>query len=723
MKLPSRTGGAAGSIVRANEAYRDAPTPYSSVRRGQDTIHITPDHIRVTRDDKQLRIVRPEFMIARLISDEQWEVSKQIARAEGFSSNDAGAMSRFHPIVLSIADVGDVVQDAPQDQVWQFPMSHQNRGDFVYVGDDYFVAVTGNLNPGNVPTDATFSPHGDNGARVVMIHKDNLDGPYLSSVTRTRDEFGRSLIFHRLARPGRGYDDSRSDILKDRFGANYLLAEARKLLLREYVDTNELFGHAVSVAPLGWLDKKHRYAFAVFGHTYQNYQQGHVTCLIYCTGTRALVRETPIPPPAQTASVAAAWTGGWCSADASPRMFSLGAGKMATILSPRSRYQENPQALTTQNPNARDLDGAPQFIWSTDYGQSFQRRSMTELAPIITKPVTDYASLPQGGHYYPEMHYHIEPVDVNDNFLLMTHALNEVPSGDIPSTGFDERMYMRYESGTNGANERYWNGGMSPRAAYMTLFRGNLGSGAVEHMSGLDHLQLRSSQWLRYYVSGRNELEVPPGTYRFNLLMNGAHGSCTPMLQAYAPRCAAIAVRTLEVTVPPGWSSASLEIDTYRTIDTFLMITEDYGSSWQRVDLPEELVSYNDQAAFDAIVSPGQPYIGGAADPRRQHFTWRACEPQRGIRAPGVAVYVRQHDASYLYMTDRTPRGGNKTWNLRKVRTFPPERIIPRRLLAINVGVWDRGMTGSPSALIYCGDADSSEYPDRLRPAIPKLLD
>ncbi|QXW17415.1 hypothetical protein KXJ72_07055 [Comamonas aquatica] len=123
-------------------------------------------------------------------------------------------------------------------------------------------------------------------------------------------------------------------------GANYFLEEARQLLSREWLidEAMDVEGHTISAAPLGWMDKEHRYAFAVFGHTAAGIASGQVECLVYCTGTRALVHRTLIAPPPATNDNEQRWAGGLFSGYASARMAALGAGKMATVLMPRARY-------------------------------------------------------------------------------------------------------------------------------------------------------------------------------------------------------------------------------------------------------------------------------------------------------------------------------------------------------------------------------------------------
>ncbi len=729
MKFPSTSGGAAGSLVRGNEFYRDAPAPYSYTRRGQDTIHVVPGHIRVERKSaEQPNVLRPELILTLRLTAEQVAISNAFPGV-GAQYGTAPHIRRLHPLVLSEGDGTEQRLDWPQDELWQFPGTFQAKGHIVPVGDGYFVHVAAGTSSSKVPTPGELQLLDYAGSRVALVHKENLDGPYLNTVTRRRTESGHSLVFHRVSKlQDRGFADRPGDLLKDQWGANYFLEEARQLLSREWLidEAMDVEGHTISAAPLGWMDKEHRYAFAVFGHTAAGIASGQVECLVYCTGTRALVHRTLIAPPPATNDNEQRWAGGLFSGYASARMAALGAGKMATVLMPRARYvPPGTGGLGRTSVNARARGVPPMLVWSEDFGRTFQKRYLHELEDVIARPFPANDYFPAGGLYYPELKFHIEPINAAGDFLLAIAAMNERPSGDIPSAAYDDLYAQRLDAGAEGPDyRRWWSFGEADRQSYMTLFKGSIHGGALRHLSGLDDLQLRFGHYLYKYSTGRNEDAVPPGTYRYNVLCNGLLGACTPMVKAYASGSAAVIGKTIEVTVPPGWDFTKNDHDIYRVVETFVLTSEDGGTTWIKSVLPSEQVSYSNVAEFGRLSNPQAPN-GAASDPALLHASWTVIKPkqeatpERAAVPARIALLVRQHDSCALYVTD-SPKNTLRTWTLRKLRDLPVEPVLQAAQMAT---AWDKGECTTPSALAYLGDVDSEEYPEYLSPALPQLFE
>lgn len=724
--FPSTSGGAAGSLVRGNEFYRNAPAPYSYTRRGQDTIHVMPGHIRVTRQ-AQRKVLQPELLLALRLTPEQATISTSLPGGS-LKSNTEQHIRRLHPLVLSEGDGTEELLDWPQDELWQYPGTFQAKGHIVPVGDGYFVHVAAGTSSNLVPTPAELQLLDYAGSRVALVHKDNLDGPYLNTVTRQRGVTGHSLVFHRESKlPDRGFDDRAGDVLKDQFGANYYLEEARQLLSREWLvnEATDVEGHTISAVPLGWMDEQHRYAFAVFGHTGAGIALGEVECLVYCTGTRALVHRTVIAPPPATDDNASSWVGGLCSGRASPRMAALGTGMMATVLMPKARYTLEGTTVGRVSVNARARGVPPMLVWSTDFGRTFQKRYLHELEDVIARAFPPNGYFPAGGLYFPELKFHIEAITEAGDFLLAIAAMNARPSGDIPSADYDEFYSERLDGGFEGPDYRYWwTEGAAERQSYMTLFKGSIHGGALRHLPGLDDLQLRFGHYLYKYSSGRSDGTVPPGTYRYNVLCNGLLGACTPMVKAYASGSAAVIAKTIEVTVPPGWNFTKVDHDIYRVVETFVLTSEDGGTTWIKSVLPDEQVSYSDVAAFGRLRDPQAPN-GAASDPQLLHASWTVIEPkreatpERAAVPARIALLVHQHDRCSLFVTD-SPDNTLRTWTLRKLRDLQPEPVVPAAQMA---SAWDQGECGTPSALVYLGDVDSEEYPEYLNPALPQLFE
>ena len=728
MKFPSTSGGAAGALVRGNEFYRNAPAPYSNTRRGQDTIHVAPDHIRVTRAPQQTQALQPQLLVALRLTDAQRAVGATLP-GNNTDPADAYHTRRIHPLVLSAPVGAQQAQEWPQDELWQYPMTFQAKGHMVSVGDGYFVCVAAGTASNKAPTAAELALDDTYGSRIALVHKENLDGPYLNTATRVRGQSGHSLVFHRQTKlAGRGFDDRKSDILKDVFGANYFLEEARGLLSREWLGNwaEDVEGHTISVVPLGWMDAEHRYAFAVFGFTAQGFANSDVECLVYCTGKRALVRRTMVLAPEQTVSNANRWVGGLFSGRASACMTALGRGTMATVLMPRARYEvPDVPGLINHSVSARPEGVPPMLVWSTDFGATFHKRYLHEVEAVIARPFPGNAYFPAGGVYYPELKFHIEAVSNNGDFILAIAALNSAPSGDIPSAAYDQECAERFDAGADGPDyRRWWWPGDANRQSYMTLFKGGIHSGALIHIAALDTYQLRFGHFLDKFVTGRNAATVPPGTYRYNVLCNAALGACTPMLKAYASSCMAVVAKTIEVTVPPGWTSLSDDHDVYRVVETFLLTSENGGYSWVKSTLPNEHVSYANAAALGALRNPAAPN-GAAADPQLLHLSWtvitpkKEATPERAAVPARIAVMVQQPASAALYVTD-SPKRTLRTWGLRKERSLQPEPVVP--LIRLQ-GEWDQGECATPSALVYLGDQDSDEFPDYLNAALPKLFE
>lgn len=717
--FPSTSGGAAGSLVRGNDFYQNAPAPYSNTRRGQDTIHVSPGHIKVTRPAAG-KPLPPELVLSLRFTPEQvgnydWiETSEQ---HEGWRPEYGWHARRLHGLVLSAPKAEDVKEEGPQQQSWTFPASHQQKGHLVNVGDGYFVSVVGRYTESAIPSFAEMQAFPEIGTRVALIHKRNLSSPYINTVTRQIDPYGQSLWFHKPPDGSdRGYGDDPSR-LKDTFGANYFLEEARYLVQREWSNVSAGRGHVVSVVPLGWMDKEHRYAFAVFGESLW----GQPVCFVYCTGTRALVRGSIAQPPIiaappATASTAREWSQRWHSSGWCPKMTALGKGKMATIMMPLAIHPdpENPSRGNTYS-HIRQAGDAPMLVYSLDYGRTWNRRVLTELEAVIAKPVQPSERVPNGGFYYPELRFELQPTDEHGNFMLLIAALNDRPSGDVASTAYDE-IYNGYLS--RGAEApawwRWWYSGDTERMSYATLFRGNINFPGLNHLTQLDSYKLRFGHYVYEQYYERSDETLPPGTYRYNIIMNAGLGTCTPMMQPVAENTVALLVRTMEVTITPGWdiNAQSYERESYKVIDTFVL--QVWGSTVRRFDLPPEFVSYSDVAAYGAKVYPEYPSLRAVA-PGLDYLSWCVIAPERRNRCARLAVMVQNIDRAALYVTnDRI-----NPWALKRLRTLQPEPVLHHTVAESG---WDKGNTSAPSGLAYLGDAGSEQYPEHLMPALPNLF-
>ncbi|MDH1445589.1 hypothetical protein [Comamonas aquatica] len=757
-KLPRTQGGGAGSFVRGNEFAKNRPTVYSHTKRGQDTINVDPYGINVVRKADGPRETLPlELIFGLRFTPQQRDWMAAYPGGIPLTPQQRGAagcnVRRYYGLSLSTSDKKDETVE-PQQEVWQYPLGTIVNGYFVSVGDGYFVALGHPARVSTVYENFDDQDAGMTRPRVALIHRDNLDGPYLNTITRTKHREGNTLRFHRGedASADRGFADKRSDILRDVRGANYYLQECEDLMQRvenlEAVVHN--MGPKVSVVPLGWVDSTRRYAFAVYGLSTRDRGELKVNCYVYCTGTRALLHDTTVIPKFPGSQPEPwPWVGLAESCSYFPTMAALGRGKMAVVMIPHTYAvavaglgHGITEGLTTHRVGP-GYD--PVLIYSTDFGQSWQRRPLPELRPLARPHVS-------GGYFYPPLKVQITPITEAGEFIMGVAALNDVLSGDVPSALFDE-IYERllaenyWANGGPTTSGAWWSAGIPERSSYLTLFRGSL-FGGLSRMTGLDDLAIRFDDWPQIY-QGHNKEMMPPGTYRMNILLNGTNSAVNPYLVALGHNRAALFVRTYEIMIPPypGHAVEGQHIK-YTEIETFVMETADGGGTWTKRVLPPEFFDFSDYAAYSAQAVAELAVLDGLTELRRETLMTAArnrapCLPGRnhisicvispwaepgsdGLPAslPEVVVMSHQMDSTQLLVSryrkeivDGVPRN---PWTMKRLLSLPTE-AVPQ--VASDYIAWEFGRSRPPTGLAYLGDEDSDTYPAVLNPALPKLFE
>lgn len=719
-KFPTTSGGAAGSFVRGNELYENAPAPYYSARRGQDTIHITPGRIQVTRPAQaQQGADLPPHLYAAL----RYPLAKLQA------SWIAAGLSNMHPLtsVQYLRGWTLAKEDAPDDQafnvtqryLWEWPNSALQAGHLTYVGDGYFVSLA-HAPESQWIEDYTGAEAVAWRSRVALVHKNRINGPYLSNKLRNVDSDGISFV---LDSPNQLPPKS-GERIADKRGECYYLREAGDLLQRVFAAggfTSSGLGARVSVVPLGWFDATYRYCFAVFGMSRRHRASTRMSCYVYSTGTRDLLHQiTEIPQPAQGGVRGPYWVGMMESINGTPVLTSYGRGKMAVVLMPTS-YMESGNKRVSGHLMAEGVD--PVLMYSEDFGRTWRTLNLPEFRSLA-RP-TQATNWDRPSRYYPELRARIAPLGAGA-YLLAAACMDIRMSGDIPDAGYDAWSEAKMAAGEFAGGNVWlpaggsaWLGtsGSTERGSFMTLFKVDPSTG-VKRLTGLDDYKLRLSQ-----VGGTLSGTQPAGTYRYNVVLNAEAASHTPHLVPLGSNAAALIARTVQVQIPPSVGGATNEQSiVYTDIETFMLLTLDGGVSWRKVVLPAQLVSYPDSAAMYLAIGYSTAWKNTAPITGPRNFLpWCVVHAARGGKANArLAFLVHGMNAVHLYSAQLVHKAsGEITLSLELVRS---EVAPPPYPLAAETYAWDAGVYRAPSGLMYVGDPDSDEFPDVLIPALPNLF-
>lgn len=727
-KLPSTQGGAAGSFVRGNEFFADRPTPYSTTKRGEDTITVDPYGITARRAPRKAGELPLELVTAL----------RYTASQLGNGSQDWEpyyGMRHLHGLTLSDGDTGsETLGDEEQSRIWENPQRFQQNGNLTPVGDGYFVSVGHPyLLPDEVPPSDQLEYFR---ARVGLVHKSNLNGPYLSTLTRIKAEGGGVLDPIKLLKGGQSQPDRPGDRFQDARGSNYLLAECEGLWQSIYnlASSLNLTGPKVSVVPLGWMDASHRYAFAVFGMNIAS-TTGALSCYVYCTGTRALVhRWDDLPRLSDNENFP--WVRNMGDEGSFPTLACLGRGVMGVVLLPRMRQLNPVTGLPVVASHAVALGKDPCLLYSQDFGRSWLIQPLPELQAIGRAQA-------DGAYKYPPLRAQLTAINAGGEFVLSVAALNAKPSGDIASASFDalgdellqRKLYLYQED----SDSRWNQGGYAARMSCMTLFKGRPGQ-PLQRLDGCDGLQLRFENWLRDFASVSADL-TPAGVYDYHCLLNGDRASRTPRLLCLGEN--SVAFLALRVTVDlKAFADNPATIDFNSAIfavpEVFAMQSDDGGQSWAKHVLPPELVPFNDVQAYlkQFQQSESDPASGwnkapgwAAMLPGREYLPWCVVQSARfgsKERLAKLAFVVRQVDGAAVFVTQSTKRqyqglkGWTSAWTVKRKARLAPEAFLPVRSMEYD---WDAGAFRAPPAVMYLGDRDSEEYPDWIWPALPGVLE
>ena len=727
-KLPSTQGGAAGSFVRGNAFFKDRPTPYSTTQRGDDTITVDPYGITARRKSPDLPVLPLELLTSvRYTQAQLGEGSPAWGPYYG--------MRHLQGLTLSEGETGsEVLGDESQARVWENPQQFQQNGNLTAVGDGYFVSVGHpNLLPDEVPPGDQLEYFR---AQVGLVHKSNLNGPYLSTVTRTKAEGGGVIDPIKLLKDGVPQPDRPNDRFKDERGSNYLLVECEALWQSIYnlASNLNLTGPKVSVVPLGWMGPAQRYAFAVFGMNITS-TTGALSCYVYCTGTRALVHRWDDLPRLQ-GNDNLPWVRNMGDEGSFPTLACLGRGVMGVVLLPCTRQLDPVTGLPVVPSHAVALGKDPCLLYSQDFGRNWLIQPLPELQAIGRAQA-------DGAYKYPPLRAQLTAINAGGEFVLSVAALNAKPSGDIASASFDalgdellqRKLYLYEEDGDSRWNQ----GGYAARMSSMTLFKGRPGQ-PLQRLDGSDGLQLRFENWLRDFASVSADL-TPAGVYDYHFLLNGDRASRTPRLLCLGENSVAFLAMRVTVDLKAFADNPAL-IDFNSSIfdvpEVFAMQSDDGGQSWVKHVLPPELVPFNDVQAYlkqfqqsEADPAGGWNKAPGwaAVLPGRDYLS--LCVVQAGRtgakeRLPKLALVVRQVDGLAVYLTRSTKRqylgtaGMSSAWTVKRHARLAPEAFLPVRSMEYD---WDAGAFRAPPAVIYLGDRDSEEYPDWIWPALPGVLE
>lgn len=735
-KLPSTQGGAAGSFVRGNEFFKDRPTPYSTTKRGDDTITVTPYGITAKRaPPSQTDDLPIELLTAVRFTPEQ--VANCAANINPEPAGMAYHLRRLYGMTLSRGETGDELPGTgPQSQLWQYPQGTQQMGRLVSVGDGYFVSVGHAAGLGNVLPDYDDQAPNLNRPRVALMHKSNFSGPYLNTITRQKHIRGGSLRFHKANDGDRGLPDAPGDRLSDAFGANYYLQECEDLwqCTANAAGDFAYVGAKVSVVPLGWMDSAHRYAFAVFGLSLRHMGNSSLSCYVYCTGTRAVIHAWP-DLPRHPGNDNRPWVGlAECDVSA-PGMFSLGRGMLAALLIPHTEH-----ALTAGGATigahcvAAGFD--PCMLISRDFGATWQITPQ----PLLRELAHARAD---GSHTYPPLRVQMLALDEQGGFVLSVAAMNQRLSGDVPSAAFDETAGFALDQLTSmnngtGLNSRWISAGHAQRMSFMTLFKGDA-TGGLTRLTTLDAYQLRFGDWPATFA-GSDTSNCPPGIYRYNVLLNADVGAHTARLACLGEGSLALLARTIEVTFPE-WSLGGdypPELLVFKELETFALQSDDGGATWAKHVLPAQALPFADAMAY------AERCASTASDPQamRLHYrNWAPVLPGRaylgwcltqsrgkevGGRLAQLAMVVPQLDGVTLQVTktikSQLQSNGqwSTAWTLRRHSSLPAEAFVP---VVFDPYAWEFGGFRPAPALIYLGDAQSEDYRAWIWPALPGALE
>ena len=726
-KLPSTQGGAAGSFVRGNTFFADRPTPYSTTKRGEDTITVDPYGITARRAPRKAGELPLELVTAL----------RYTASQLGNDSQDWEpyyGMRHLHGLTLSDGDTGsETLGDEDQSRIWENPQRFQQNGNLTPVGDGYFVSVGHPyLLPDEVPPSDQLEYFR---ARVGLVHKSNLNGPYLSTLTRIKAEGGGVLDPIKLLKGGQSQPDRPGDRFQDARGSNYLLAECEGLWQSIYnlASNLNLTGPKVSVVPLGWMDASHRYAFAVFGMNIAS-TTGALSCYVYCTGTRALVhRWDDLPRLSDNENLP--WVRNMGDEGSFPTLACLGRGVMGVVLLPRTRQLNPGTGLQVVPSHAVAAGKDPCLLYSRNFGESWTIQPLPELRAV------GHAQA-DGATKYPPLRAQMTVINKAGEFLLSVAALNAVPSGDMPSAAFDDYAASFLEQklflGQGDVDSRWSWGGYAARISFMTLFKGRAGQ-PLQRLSSCDGLNLRFENWLRDFYNPSEDL-TPSGTHSYTCLLNGDRASRTPRLLCLGENSVAFLAMRVTVTLQtyPTNTVTNMEAAQFSVSEVYAMQSDDGGQSWSKHVLPPELVPFNDvQAYLKQFQESESDPAGGwnkapgwaAVLPGRDYLS--LCVVQAGRtgakeRLPRLALVVRQVDGVAVYLTRSTKRqylgaaGMTSAWTVKRHARLAPEAFLPVRSMEYD---WDVGAFRAPPAVIYLGDRDSEEYPDWIWPALPGVLE
>lgn len=727
-KLPSTQGGAAGSFVRGNEFFKDRSTPYSTTRRGDDTITVDPYGITARRDARKPGELPQELVTALRYTRAQlgngaqaWEPLYGMRRLSGFT--------------LSDGDTGDeALGDEFQARLWENPQRFQQNGNLTAVGDGYLVTVGHpNLLTDELPPSDQLPYYR---ARVGLVHKSNLSGPYLSTLTRTKAEGGGVLDPIKLLKDGLPQPDRPSDRFKDERGSNYLLAECEGLWQSIYNLASKLTltGPKVSVVPLGWMDATHRYAFAVFGMNITN-TTGALACYVYCTGTRALVQRWD-DLPRLPGNDNLPWVRNMGDEGSFPTLACLGRGVMGVVLLPHTRHWLEALGRDVIASHAVAAGKDPCLLYSRDFGQSWQIQPLPELQALGRMQA-------DGAYKYPPLRAQLTAINAGGEFVLSVAALNAAPSGDIASSVFDaigdellqRKLYINEEDGDSRWNQ----GGFAARMSFMTLFKGRVGQPLLR-LSACDGLQLRFENWLRDFASVNAQM-TPAGVYEYHCLLNGDRASRTPRLLCLGENSMAFLAMRVRVELKAfAENPATIDFNgsVFAVPEVFAMQSDDGGQTWVKHVLPPELVPFNDAQAYlkqfqqsESDPSGGWNKAPGwaAVLPGREYLPWCVVQARgtgRNERLAQLAFVVRQVDGAALWVTRSRKReylglkGWTSAWTVKRKARLPLEAFLPVRSMVYD---WDTGAFRAPPAVIYMGDKDSDEFPERIWPALPGVLE